>query len=319
MRVACSSTRRAVFLSRRCRHRQTARRPQATLTLAGDSWFDMSGLDYRLADLSFARRLERAEALSNVDFVEARARVSPDVGAAWIEVAGSYAMFDGASSPLTQTFGIGMFAPLTAADLNRIEQFYEERRAPVHHEFCPLADVSALTMLNARRYAPIEFTSVMARPIQSDHLSATVANPRIIVRPIAEDEHERWAQTAARGWSEIPELGTFMLALALVNAARKHAVSFIAEQDGRAIATGALSLQDGVALLAGASTVPAGRKQGAQRALLESRLQYAAKHGCDVAMMCAQPGSASQRNAEREGFRIAYTRIKFARPLTSNA
>jgi hypothetical protein len=28
-------------------------------------------------------------------------------------------------------------------------------------------------------------------------------------------------------------------------------------------------------------------------------------------MMCAQPGSASQRNAERHGFRIAYTRTKW--------
>jgi hypothetical protein len=28
-------------------------------------------------------------------------------------------------------------------------------------------------------------------------------------------------------------------------------------------------------------------------------------------MMGAQPGSASQRNAERHGFRIAYTRIKW--------
>jgi hypothetical protein len=28
-------------------------------------------------------------------------------------------------------------------------------------------------------------------------------------------------------------------------------------------------------------------------------------------MMGAAPGSASQRNAERQGFRIAYTRIKW--------
>jgi hypothetical protein len=28
-------------------------------------------------------------------------------------------------------------------------------------------------------------------------------------------------------------------------------------------------------------------------------------------MMCTQPGSASQRNGERQGFRIAYTRIKW--------
>ena len=36
------------------------------------------------------------------------------------------------------------------------------------------------------------------------------------------------------------------------------------------------------------------------------------KHaGCDLAMMGAEPGSSSQRNAERQGFRIAYTRTKW--------
>jgi len=40
-------------------------------------------------------------------------------------------------------------------------------------------------------------------------------------------------------------------------------------------------------------------------------LRYAAEKGCDIAMMCALPGSASQRNAERQGFRVAYTRIKW--------
>jgi hypothetical protein len=45
--------------------------------------------------------------------------------------------------------------------------------------------------------------------------------------------------------------------------------------------------------------------------LLEARLRYGAEAGCDVAMMCAAPGIASQRNAERHGFRIAYARIKW--------
>jgi len=68
---------------------------------------------------------------------------------------------------------------------------------------------------------------------------------------------------------------------------------------------------DGCVLYAGASTVPEGRKQGAQLALLERRLDFAIDQGCDLAMMCAQPGSSSQRNAERRGFRIAYTRVKW--------
>jgi len=42
-------------------------------------------------------------------------------------------------------------------------------------------------------------------------------------------------------------------------------------------------------------------------------LRHAKEQGCDLAMMCAAPGSTSQRNAERQGFRIAYTRIKWGR------
>jgi hypothetical protein len=65
------------------------------------------------------------------------------------------------------------------------------------------------------------------------------------------------------------------------------------------------------ACLAGAATIPAGRKQGGQTALLDARLRFAAARGCTIAMMGALPGSQSQRNAEKNGFRIAYTRTKW--------
>jgi hypothetical protein len=48
-----------------------------------------------------------------------------------------------------------------------------------------------------------------------------------------------------------------------------------------------------------------------QGALLEARMRYAWEHGCDLAMMVAEAGSNSQRNAERQGFRVAYTRMKW--------
>ena len=61
------------------------------------------------SDKNLAQKLERTEARSNADFVEARARMFPESGAEWTEIGGAYAMFDGAESPLTQTFGLGMF------------------------------------------------------------------------------------------------------------------------------------------------------------------------------------------------------------------
>jgi hypothetical protein len=261
------------------------------------------------SDLNLSRRLERAEARGNAEFVEARAAVEPESGACWTEVAGCYAMFDGVESPLTQTFGLGLFETTSGADLGRIEEFFTERGAPVYHEVSPLADPQTFTLLSGRGYEPFEFTSVMFRPLRAGTVAPRDSGVR--VRVIDPGEHELWAQTAARGWSELEELSDFMLGLSRVSAKRADALSFLAELDGRAVATGALSICEGVALLAGASTVPEARRRGAQLALLDARLSYAAGQGCDLAMMCAQPGSASQRNAERQGFRIAYTRIKW--------
>jgi GNAT superfamily N-acetyltransferase len=269
------------------------------------------GSFYLLADLTLARRLEQAEGRSNADFVEARARVSPEVGATWIEVAGVFAMFDGVQSPCTQTFGLGIHEPVTSGDLDRLEAFFRERGAPVFHEVSPLADPSALARLNERGYQPIEFTSVMFRPIGRGVPLPASRNEAIVVRLAEAREHELWAQTATEGWSEFTEFADLMLDLSRVSAARTSGLSFLAELEGRPIATGALTIHNGVALLAGASTIPEARNQGAQAALLQSRLRHAAEHGCDLAMMCAAPGSASQRNAERQGFRIAYTRIKW--------
>src|SRR5829696_7335483 len=108
----------------------------------------MSEQPYPFADIQLARRLERTEAQGNIDFIEARAEAFPDYGAKWIEIAGAFAMFDGAGSPLTQTFGLGMFQPITAEELDILEYFFLSRGADVFHEVSPLADASVFTLLN---------------------------------------------------------------------------------------------------------------------------------------------------------------------------
>jgi GNAT superfamily N-acetyltransferase len=227
-----------------------------------------------------------------------------------MEAAGTYAMFDGVASPVTQTFGLGMFAEPTAEDLARIEEFFRERAAPTFHEVSPLADAATPALLNGRGYRPVEFTNVMFRALRPGARPAGRRDEAVSVRAVGGDEHELWAQTSARGWSE-SGYGDFMLGLARVSAKRADVISFVAELEGRPVATGAMSVCEGVALLAGASTVPEARNRGAQLALLDARLRHAAELGCDLAMMCALPGTPSQRNAERQGFRIAYTRIKW--------
>ncbi len=251
--------------------------------------------------------------------------LQPDHGAAWINQRGTYAMFDGAGSPVTQTFGLGMEYPLTSDDLEALEDFFIRRGADVFHEVSPLAGIEVFSTLSSRGYTPVELTSVMYQPLDSigdgplqkpegDSIPLQETGgdcPQLQVRQISIDEAEMFGRVSAKGWSEIPELQSFLAGFGRVMATRADGPCFVAELDGIPVATGVLLLSNGIALLAGAATVPEYRRQGAQLALLEARLRLAASKGCDIAMMCAAPGSASQRNAERHGFRIAYTRVKW--------
>lgn len=257
------------------------------------------------ADLLLARRLERAEASACARFAEARRRISPESGAAWMECAGAYAVFDTVDSPVTQCFGLGMFAPVTPAALNEVERFFRDRGAQVDLEVSPLAGVAALDLLCSRGYRPIEVSSVLYQPVIPQSCPGNV-------RAMSPSEAGLWSQVSARGWAaDHPELENFLLDFGALLATREGSVCFLAEAEGVPGAAGALSLHEGVALFAGASTIRELRRRGLQAALLQARMHYAAEQGCDLAMMVAEAGSGSQRNAERQGFRIAYTRTKW--------
>jgi len=261
------------------------------------------------SDVALARRLERAEGYACARFAEARRRLFPESGATWIEYAGAYAVFDSPDSPVTQSFGLGLFEELNAASLDVIEAFFFERGAHALHEVSPLAGAAALDLLCMRNYRPIEISNVLYQPVRKP---AAADHGNVTVRIIEPEDVQLWAETNARGWSqEHPELLEFLLQCGAISAARENTVCFLGEIEGKPGAAGVLCLHDGVALFGGSATVPELRRRGLQAALLEHRMRHAFLCGCDLAMMVAEPGSHSQRNAERKGFRIAYTRTKW--------
>jgi GNAT superfamily N-acetyltransferase len=272
----------------------------------------VSAIAYPFADRALSQRFERAEGTANRAFVDARRLAEPQVGAAWIERDGVLAMFDGVASPVSQSFGLGLLAPPTDEQVTAIERFFGDRGALANHETSPLADSSLGLILAARGYRPIEYSNVMYRPTA---LPLAEPNPSIVVNRVAPTDALRWARTAAEGWgSEGATIGEFVLGFGRTQIAAGGFHALLATHAGRDIAAGGLFVDAGIALLAGASTIPSARRLGAQFALLHARLQMARAAGCDLAMIVALPGSASQRNAERHGFRIAYTRTKWQGP-----
>ena len=264
------------------------------------------------SDKNLSKKLELTEANANANFVNARAKMQASSGAEWINVNGTYALFDGITSPLTQTFGLGLYSDVTHDDLEMIEKFFQTHGAMVFHEVSPMADPAHLTMLHERGYIPVELTSVMYKTLTQDNVIHHPVNLMLAVKQLPKGEEDKWARVAAQGWStEMEGLSDFIYQLSSIAANSDNAFPFYAELDSKMISTGMLNIHNDVAILAGASTIPEGRNRGAQNALLNARLNYAANHGCTLAMMCASPGSQSQKNAEKNGFRIAYTRTKW--------
>jgi GNAT superfamily N-acetyltransferase len=138
------------------------------------------------------------------------------------------------------------------------------------------------------------------------------------VRPARADEEQVYTRTAIEGFfaEEAPE-GMDELFGGFFEAGNGAAFLAWEEKQCRAIGAAAIAVYDGVALCFGDATPPQFRRRGVQSALIAARLAAGAAAGCPLGMAVTLPGSASQRNYERQGFHVVYTRTKFAREWKS--
>jgi hypothetical protein len=268
-----------------------------------------------LLDLTLARRIELAEAHAAVDSAEAMERLRPGSGGAVQRVAGGFAVYCGANSPVTQAVGLGLDGAVSEEQFDRLEEFYRSRGETVRVETCPLADASMIRFFGKRGYGVTEFTNVMARSLlEPDSVDGQHSSPDgVTIERVAKDHLDLWTRTVSQGFSE-----SFPVTQEILDVMRGFAggprVECYLARVGGAVAGGAtLAIREGVAGLFGASTLPAFRNRGVQTALVQARLARSVEARCDLAVCLAQPASASQRNVVRQGFSVLYTRVKFER------
>ncbi|HKP11213.1 MAG TPA: GNAT family N-acetyltransferase [Blastocatellia bacterium] len=266
----------------------------------------------RFIDRDFARRLELTDAYGSVAFARAHAGLFPEIGATSETFAGGWATFAGADSPITQAFALGLSGPVEEDEVARMEEFFRSRGAAINVELCPYADPSVVDVFRKRGYTLTEFSNVLARRLTPEDAGLTY-DGEVRVRHPESHEARRWAETVARGFFPEGELPPGLIDLFITSLHSATGTFFLAEIDGEIIGGGVLTMHEGVVSCGGASTLPAFRGRGAQTALLRARLRFAAERGCDLAMVTTLPGTTSQRNAERQGFRVVYTRSKLSR------
>lgn len=271
--------------------------------LQSDSTAELRGF----ADLNFARRLEMAETLSP-DRVRALQRFWPDATSEVI--AGGTAIFGGQTYPANHIVGMGLYGPVTLDDVERVEEFYRSRGVSCEIVVSPLADPALRDLLAPRGYRITEFNSVLIRQLDDSALVPPAGG--ITVEPVTKETERAWDRVIAQGFAEYGSLPENLFA---AWATLPDGLNFLARVNGEPAGggMGAILRQAGIAALFGTATVPEFRGRGVQTALINRRLWEAARQGCEYAVVSTMPGSGSQRNMERRGFRVAYTKIVMVR------
>ncbi len=272
-------------------------------------------MEYPLLSLELAREIELAEAEAAVACAERLMAAQGDGAGAVASVAGGYAVYCGANSPVTQAVGLGLNGAVSNEEFDRLEEFYFSRKEPVRVETCPMADGSLIEHYRERGYHVSEFSNVMVRPVEKSGAAALPAG--IEIQKAANGEIDLWTLTVAQGFAEHFPVTQEILSVMRMFADGKNTECYFARVGGKIAGGATLALRGRIAGLFGASTLPQFRNRGVQTALLHARMQRAAEQGCELAMSIALPGSASQRNITRRGFRTLYTRVKFERELPS--
>ena len=269
-----------------------------------------------ILDLALARRIELAEAHAAVNCANAVDVLPSGVAAAVEWIAGGFAIYCGAGSPVTQAVGLGLDGPVSEDEFDRLEEFYRSRNEAVRVETCPLADASLIRYFGERGYRVTEFSNVTALPLDCATLStpASAAPPEgVTIERIGKEHTDLWTLTVSQGFSENFPVTQEVLDVMKMFAHGSNVECYLARVDGAVAGGATLAVREGVAGLFGASTLPAFRNRGVQTALLKQRLARAAEQNCDLAVCLAAPGSSSQRNVVRLGFSVLYTRVKFER------
>src|SRR5216683_124980 len=272
-------------------------------------------MEYPLLSLELAREIELEEAEAAVACAERLMAAQGDGAGAVASVGGGYAIYCGANSPVTQAVGLGLDGVVSNEEFDRLEELYFSRKEPVRVETCPMADSSLIEHYRERGYHVSEFSNVMVRPVEKS--GAAALPDGIEIHKAADGEIDLWTLTVAQGFAEHFPVTHEIISVMRMFADGKNTECYFARVDGKIAGGATLALRGRIAGLFGASTLPQFRNRGGQTALLHVRMQRAAERGCELAMSLAVPGSASQRNITRRGFRTLYTRVKFERELPS--
>jgi ribosomal protein S18 acetylase RimI-like enzyme len=268
------------------------------------------------ASIELAQRIDGAETRLTESVVRAVIGAAPSSRAFVEAIGGGVAAYAGRSSPMSKMIGVGLRGTPSETELQQVEDAFRARGAPLQAEVATLAEPALALLLTKRGYVLQNFENVSGRRIVDDDRTPPDAGDVRIARMTATNAAE-WIDVAITAFQHpdgegvpadaLPQREVLEAALwpwTRIDDFRKYG----AWVDGHLAGVATLRVDDGIAQLCGAATLPRFRRRGIQAALLRTRLADGAEAGCDIVVATTQPGSTSQANLHKQGFSLLYAR-----------
>jgi len=214
--------------------------------------------------------------------------------------------------------GFGIFKPGTREALDEVVKVCKEVRIPKFYVSlcaCALPDARLVAGWLMERGFVWHNDWVKMYAKAGEVLTDSGTPSRLTVREIDASEADDFARVVTAGFG-YPESYTSWLARPVGKSGWHH---FLAFDQSKPVATGALYIEGDVGNLLLGSTLESHRRRGAQSELLQARLRYGIDAGCKMFFTethTQTPGkpNPSYHNMKRLGFKEAYLRPNYVLP-----
>lgn len=261
----------------------------------------------RLIDQQQAMAMEMAEAShwSKLYLQDASLRFySSNIAGAW-----AGAMPDIDILAMNRVIGLGISRPITSKDIDRIIHFY--KRAGSRRFFiqlCPFQVQDKLSgLLASKGFYHYNNWAKLIRPVD---IQLPEVQTALQIVEIGKEKADLFSQLVlfSFGWE-----GSQLARSIAARVGLPGFYHYLIKKENRAIGAGALFVENKIATMAFAATLPEYRGMGAQRLLLKTRIEKVRELGCNyIISETAEdlPGRpvTSYRNMLRMGFEQAYLR-----------
>lgn len=269
------------------------------------------------ADKVLAKQIERLMVYNAKHYTSVSRKLYPKIQAACIEVEGGIVCYCGENDLMSKTIGIGLNGKITKETFELIETLYKKRHVNIIIDLCPLANAEVLYYLKSRNYYLNDYLNIMYLDLTKSNIDVVLPDDVIVEQT---DDIDLWHAVTVLGYAQQNLQASHHLSRYFNCYARmEHAKAFIAKLNGVTVGGSVIAIDDNhVGELNLSSTLLDFRGRGVQQALIAKRLSYAKSKGCKLVTASFTPGSLAQKNCERFGFKLAYTRIKLEHVYQAN-